>query len=93
MYHTNPKTIDEQGRVFLPRKLMQRLGWGSGDELVFSDTTRTIVLSMSKRHTGPRCVVCNKLEQNVEICIGGSDICSGCLQAIVKTAAAARLLI
>ena len=85
------KIIDDQGRVFLPQKLMKLLGWGSGDELVFSNTHRAIVLSLARRHKGPRCVVCSKLGQQVEICIGGSDICSGCLQAIVNTGAAIRI--
>ena len=76
----NTRTIDDQNRVTLPSNLLQKLGWSVGDKLAFNRTRSSIVLSMSKRHDGPRCALCNKLEQ--EICIGGNDICGSCLQAI-----------
>ena len=74
------RTIDELGRVILPNNLLQKLGWSTGDKLAFNRTRSSVVLSMSKRHDGPRCALCNKLEQ--EICISGKDICGSCLQAI-----------
>ena len=83
------KTIDELGRVILPGKLMQKLGWGQGDELTFSNTSRAIVLSLSRRHEGPRCVICKKLEQEVKLRVNGSDICSGCMQIIVDAGSCA----
>ena len=75
------RTIDEQGRILLPSKIMRLLGWGAGDEIAFSNTNRAIVLSMRKRHEGPRCFICSKLEQKVHI--NDTDICGNCLQAIV----------
>ena len=74
------RTIDDQNRVTLPSNLLQKLGWSTGDKLAFNRTRSSVVLSMSKRHDGPRCVLCNKLEQ--EICINGRDICGSCLQLI-----------
>ena len=72
--------IGEQGRVILPHGIMQRLGWSIGDKLSFNRTKSSVTLSMSKRHDGPRCVLCNKLEQ--EISINDRDICGSCLQEI-----------
>ena len=79
------RTIDQQGRITLPYKLMQRLGWGSGDELAFHGAKSTIILSMSKWHEGPRCVICNNLEQKISI--NGVDICGNCLQEIMMAGA------
>ena len=89
----NARTIDEQGRVFIPRRLMHQLGWGSGDELAFGKTSRAIVMHLIKPHNRPRCIICTKLEHEVEMYIHGAAVCSGCLQAIVQTNAAAGLCV
>ena len=81
MEQTTTRTIDEQGRVTLSRKLLQRMGWGAGDELAYNNTNRAVILSMQKRYEGPRCGICYRLEQHVSV--GGVDICGTCLQEIV----------
>ena len=85
MEHCMEKTIDELGRVVLPKALRQRLGWGAGDLLAFNCTKNSIIISVSKRHEGPRCIFCNRLEQ--KICVNGSDICNTCLQEIIAASA------
>ena len=79
------RTIDQQCRIALPYKLLQKFGWGTGDELSVCTSKGALVLSIARRYEGPRCVICNKLEQKV--CIGGADICGSCVQEILTASA------
>jgi len=80
MSNQTTRTIDELGRINLPTELRQELDWDIGDEINLSGTNGTIVLQLSKRYTGPLCVICSKPERKVRI--KNRDICDVCLTCI-----------
>ena len=43
------RTIDDLGRIVLPRELRKELGWGVGDKLSISRTDNTINMELSKK--------------------------------------------
>jgi len=74
------RTIDELGRIILPKELRQQQGWGTGDEISLSSANDTIVLQLSNRYAGSLCVICDKPESKVRV--KGRDICDCCLVSI-----------
>jgi len=81
MEHKESMTLDDLGRVSIPRLLMKRLNWESGDKLWFEQNHDKIILSLRQKHEGPRCAFCKKPEQKIRL--HGFAICESCVDAIM----------
>jgi len=75
------RTVDELGRIGLPKTLRQNLGIAAGDQYEIVTQGQKIILL---RHA-PSCQVCNE-DTNVT-CLNKAFLCEVCREAIEKTLA------
>jgi len=73
------RTICKHG-IYLSTEVTDMLGWNIGDEITVNNIDGNLVIKLSKRYNGPRCVICNKPEQKVVV--NGREICDDCVRAI-----------
>jgi len=77
-------TIDDLGRIILPKELRQKQKWVTGDKLSFNLTEDgTVIMKLTEKCPEPKCVICAKAERKVRL--SSSDICGDCLEKLKKT--------
>jgi AbrB family looped-hinge helix DNA binding protein len=73
------RSVDDLGRVVIPKPLRVKYDISEGDEVAFSDNGETIVLQKSR----DCCCVCRSLEDIVFLdSLGRQGICQICLEKI-----------
>ena len=62
--NTKDLTIDELGRVLLPRNLREKLNWSAKDAVSVSVNTEdnTVILRLSEKHQSAKCMTCGTLK-------------------------------
>ena len=76
------RKIDELGRLLLPKELMKRLNWDSGDSVVISadSENETLALTLLEKAGSPKCVFCTSHLNTMKF--KNRDICDSCLAKI-----------
>lgn len=79
------RKIDELGRVVLPVELRRLLDWDTSDTLsvTHNETDNSVVLKLSEKHRGAKCVFCGAAEEAVKL--NNRGICNACLTKIKET--------
>ena len=75
---TDTRSVDDLGRVVLPKALRAKLGIAEGDEVSFAESEGYIVL----RRATPCCSVCRSLEDLTLLGEGSTAICAQCVEKI-----------
>ena len=83
MERIGTRTIDELGRIILPKELRAKLGWDEKDTLaMYYVDDNTLMLQLAQKYPGQRCVFC-KADKAVRA-IQGKGVCGGCMEKIKR---------
>ena len=77
------RTIDDLGRINIPKELRRKLEWSVGEEIAITSSDDTITLESvnTKYRDMPVCAICFALESAKRV--KGRDICASCLESMV----------
>ena len=74
--------IDALGRMLIPKKLREKLGWEIGDSLALWHGSSRLTVCLQAKNPPPECICCKSPER--EIRINGKDICASCLEKALE---------